>query len=481
MKLRLPIVARLTLAFALSMAVLLATAGALLYARLDAELRSSIDSSLRAQADVLVSNVGQGATAFGDTTGPAIEQGQPFAQILSSTGRVVESSEPLQTPLLPRSVVRSLMGPVFVDRQVAGILGPCRLYAVAVRDRGQRLIVLVGLSLAGRERVLSSVLLLLGIGGLVTLSLASCGGWLLARAALRPVDQMRREADAVSGSDRTRRLPVPSTGDEVARLGSTLNSMLDRLEDAFQHERRFVDEASHELRTPVTILKTELELALSRSRSPTEIEAALRSALQETDRLAALAEDLLVYSRAQAGRAPVEREPVDIGCLVRDSCRLFAARADTAGVKLQIDAPSVVAAVDARRLTQALGNVIDNAVRRTPSGGTVKVTAASDDRDVRFVVEDTGPGFEPDVISVAFEPFIRGSAERATDAPGAGLGLAIVKAVVAAHGGKASIENCAEGGARVALVVPVDDPARQTLPGTFPAPGDLAFRLGGRS
>lgn len=455
MKLRLPIVARLTLAFALSMAVLLAASGALLRVRVADELNASTDSSLRAQADVLASGVGQGVTAFGDTTGSAIAQGQVFAQILSSTGAVIESSEPLTQPLVGAAQLRSLAGPVFFERQVAGIDGQCRLYAIPVAANGRHLVIVVGLSLAGRDRILSDLVLWLGIGGPIALVLASGGGWMIARAALRPVERMRREADAISGSDRSRRLPVPATGDDVARLGSTLNLMLDRLEEAFERERRFVDYASHELRTPLSILKTELDLALSRSRSGAEMEAAVKSASQEADRLVALAEDLLVYSRSEGGRVRIHREKVDVENLLRETCGSFAARADSAGVRLEIDVLPATVEADGVRLRQALSNVIDNAIRRTPRGGAVHVKAVSDGLVISLVVDDDGPGFDADLIPVAFDPFTRGASERNSGELGAGLGLAIVKAVVEAHGGVVSINNRVEGGARVELTVPV--------------------------
>jgi two-component system, OmpR family, sensor kinase len=451
----LPIRLRLTLAFAVAMTVLLASAGAFLYLRLASELRASTDALLRAQADVLVSSIGQGETAFGDTAGPAVHEGQPFAQILGPDGRIVESSEPVAgAPLLSASELGSLAQPAFFERPVRGVEGVSRLFARSMTDRGRPLFVVVGTSLSNHDEILSRFLLLLVIGGPIALALACAGGWLIAGAALRPVERMRREAAAITVSDRSHRLPVPATGDEIARLGSTLNSMLDRLQQAFDRERRFVDDASHELRTPLTILKAELDLATSRSRTREEIEAALGSASEEADRLAMLAQDLLVYSRADAGRVPVHREEVRIDTVIRDACRSFAARAGAMGVRIDVEAPELTAELDAARLRQALSNVIDNALRHTTPGGSIRVVATGEPDAVRVIVDDDGSGFDPDLVPTAFEPFARGAVERATAAPGAGLGLAIVQAVAHAHGGAATIENRPEGGARVTLVLP---------------------------
>ena len=209
-----------------------------------------------------------------------------------------------------------------------------RLVVVPTDESGERLFVVVGSSLQGRHEVLAKFLLLLLIGGPLALALASLAGWALAGAALRPVDRMGEEAAAVSVSERGRRLPVPDTRDEIARLGARLNSMLDRLHVAFDRERQFVDDASHELHTPLTILKAELDLALSRPRTSRELESALRSASEETDRLAALAEDLLLYSRAEGGRIPVHRTNVELDDLLHRAVSGHARRAEAAGVSI---------------------------------------------------------------------------------------------------------------------------------------------------
>jgi len=301
--------------------------------------------------------------------------------------------------------------------------------------------------------MLSQLLVLMLAGGPVTLAIAAAAGWAVAGAALRPVERISREAAAISVSEPGRRLPIPAGRDEITRLGHTLNAMLSRLEAAFDRERRFVDDASHELRTPLAILKAELDLAQSRSRTSQELQAAVRSAAEEADRLTALAETLLVFSRAEAGRMPLHRQQTRLDELLQDACSALAVRAAAAGVDVRLVRHGVTAFVDPVRVRQAVDNVVANAVGHTPRGGQVRVSATRDGDTVQLTVEDTGTGFDPAFLPSAFDPFARGPADKAGSGQGAGLGLAIVRATAEAHGGRAAAANRADGGARVTLIL----------------------------
>jgi signal transduction histidine kinase len=249
-------------------------------------------------------------------------------------------------------------------------------------------------------------------------------------------------------------LPVPSTGDEIARLAETLNRMLERLEVAMERERRFVDDASHELRTPLAVLKTELELALRRSRTPDELEAAIRSAAEEVDGLTALAEHLLLLARADRGLLATRRARVDVTQLVEQVCAGFETRAR--GVELRVgkgSGGSVWAEVDPLLVRQAVANLVDNALSHTPPGGQVSVEVLAPGGATEVVVADSGPGFDPAVLPHAFEPFVHADGARGRSS-GTGLGLAIVQAVAHAHGGTTEAQNGATGGACVVLRLP---------------------------
>jgi two-component system, OmpR family, sensor kinase len=447
MRMRLPIRLRLTLAFAAGMVVVLTALGAFVYLRLAHELTAQIDVALRSRAQVVEAGVRSGT--FDAQSGGLIDADEAFAQVLDASGTVLESSPQVSGgPLVSASSLPET-GPAFVERDVPGLEAPIRLVVTPVR--GTQKIIAIGLTLSDRQEALDRLLVLFAIGGPVALLVTSLAGWVLAGAALRPVERMRREASAISASEPDRRLPVPSADDELRRLATTLNDMLARLQEAIARERRFVDDASHELRTPLGILTGELELALARPRSAAEMEGTIRRASEEADRLARLAEDLLVLARTEEGRLPIHREDVTVRDVVTQACDGRRPSAVAADISISVEIPEGRARVDPIRLRQALENLLDNAIRHSEPGGVVRVTGGRGSGRAWIRVDDDGPGFTPDVLPVAFEPFARGTANGNGTSVGAGLGLAIVRTVATAHGGDAVAENPEGGGARVTL------------------------------
>jgi signal transduction histidine kinase len=270
------------------------------------------------------------------------------------------------------------------------------------------------------------------------LLLTLLAGYGLAAAALRPVEAMRRRAAAISADTPGRRLPVPPADDELSALAVTLNEMLARLEAAFEHERRFVADASHELRTPLALLRTELEVALRRPRSREELQAAVRSAAEETERLVRLAEDLLLIARADEGALPIRREPTPAAELLERVRGRFAGRAETLGRELRVEpADGVVVDADPARIEQALGNLVDNALQH--GAGAITLSARPHGGRVRLHVADEGAGFPTGFADRAFDRFSR--ADDARSERGSGLGLSIVALIAAAHGGSAHIDG----------------------------------------
>ena len=444
-----PIRLRLTLVFAFTMAIVLSVTGFFIYSRLATELLVTIDDGLRARGEVL--SAGSRDEEFTDTSGSLIEPDESFAQILDDSGRIVDSSPAIAgAPLVPADELGRIDSPKLLTRPVRGLEDKSRLLVIPETD-GAPLYVVVGATLESRKEALDGLLALLVIGAPAALVISSLAGWVLAGAALRPVERLRREASAISISDADHRLPVPDTGDELARLATTLNSMLDRLQDSVERERHFVDAASHELRTPLGIMRTEMELALRRARSAEELERALRNALEETERLSHLAEDLLVLSRAQGGLLAVHRADTQIAGLIDNALETCSPRARREGIRLEQNVEPVSFALDPLRVRQAVDNLLDNAVRHTPTGGLIEVRAKLAADKLSIEVEDSGPGFPPGLIERAFEPFASGDGSHR--APGFGLGLAIVRAIAEGHGGTVKAENTPGGGARLTLVL----------------------------
>ncbi|HET7928459.1 MAG TPA: ATP-binding protein [Actinomycetota bacterium] len=438
---------RVTLVSAALMAVVLAATGVFVYLRVQTELRRTVDETLRSRADAGLLVVRETGSL------PPDQPDDAFAQLIGPDGSVDVSSTSIAgaTALAPGD----LRAPTFTEREALTIEGevvPARILAVPVPEGG---VLVVGASLDDQRTTLARLAAALAIGGPLALILAVGVTWLLVAWTLRPVESMRAEAAAISAGDPGRRLAVPGTGDEIARLAETLNAMLGRLEEAIERERRFVDDASHELRTPLSNLKAELDLALRRARTADELELALRSASEEADRLARLADDLLVLARSDRGRLPIRREPVDVAEMVGGTVDSFAARATERGVGIDVRVPAELRAdLDELRMRQALGNLLDNGLRYVPAGGRVSVAAERDDGSLRLEVRDDGPGFPSEFLPIAFEAFARPDASRSRPGGGTGLGLAIVAAVAQAHGGTAEAANLPGGGAVVVLSIP---------------------------
>ncbi len=454
---RLPIRLRLTLAFTLVMAVVLAATGLFLYARLGHELKASQNTSLRSRADAVTALVKQADSGLrGGGSRSLAPPDENFAEVIDEKGTVLDS-----TPLLPDTPVldaeqlrRARRGTIVLDLgPLPGGDDPVRVLATPVDTQGRRLVVIVGVSSEGRGEALASLRDQLLVGGPIALLLAALAGYALAAAALRPVELMRRGAAEISGASEGRRLPLSRPDDEIRRLGETLNEMLARLETALARERGFVADASHELRTPLALLKTELELAVRQPRTEEELQSALRSVGEEVDRLAQLAEDLLAIARSDRGTLPIRPAPLKVTELFADVVHRFEARAAAAGRRIEVDAPRDLALVaDGLRLEQALGNLVDNALRH--GSGTIRLAAIEREGRIETHVTDEGGGFPLDFLPHAFERFSQ--ADKSRRVGGAGLGLAISEVIARAHGGWARAHNHADGGADTWLSLPLE-------------------------
>lgn len=466
---RAPIRTRLTAAFVLVMAVLLTATGAYVHHAQAADLNRTIDTGLSARA--------QEIAALLDASDGRLESEQPglatraedVGQVIDAGGHVydlsaIQRGRSLLTPAQLATARRTTLS--VATARPAGFDGTFRVFARPKDVGTHHFVIVVATSLAKRDATLRSLTRELLLGGSGALLIAALSGFAVASAALRPVEAMRARAASISGLHSGERLPEPGAQDEVGRLARTLNEMLGRLEDQIARERAFIADASHELRTPLTILRTELELALSQPRSAAALRAAIRSAGEETDHLARLAEDLLMLARAEGSAVAPDRRPVVVGDLLADARDQARGPAAARGRAVEVlEHGTQIVSGDRAALLRALGNLVDNALvhgqgtitlsARAPAGGT-QVDVVQGGRapagrtqvdevqgsqvqggQVQIEVSDQGTELDQAFAAHAFERFAR--APQARSRPGSGLGLAIVAAIAHAHGGDAGM------------------------------------------
>jgi signal transduction histidine kinase len=453
---RLPIRVRVAAAFAFAMAIVLTGTGLFVYSSLGGDLDRALDQDLRLRGEDLTALVTEkrGSLAAESGSGRLIERGESFAQLIDPRGSVLDATRQVgRRPLLdPAGLRRGLRTAAFVNvPSVPGLDEPARLLATPIDRGGLRLVLIVGATRENRAEALRNLRTELLFAGPIALLLATVLGYVLAGAGLRAVEAMRRRAAEISADRPGDRLPVPHTGDELQRLGATLNDMLGRLEAALERERGFVAEAGHELRTPLTLLRAELDFALHHAETETELREALREASAETDRLVQLAGDLLLIASSDRKGLPLRVEPIAAHDLLESVRNRFAWRAEQAGRPLEAASPAnLTLDGDRLRLEQALGNLVENALRH--GGGLVRIEARRAETGIELHVGDRGPGFPEPFLDRAFDRFSRGDAGRT--GPGAGLGLAIVDAIARAHGGSAGAANARQGETDVWIALP---------------------------
>jgi len=445
-----PLRLRLATLFALGTAVVIAAAALAFVLQLRVGLDASLDPGLRTRAQVVAEQLGSnGSLRLGPT--------DDIVQVRTLDGRLLASSPAAGIqPMLDAAQWRqALAREVSFTTRVAG--DRSRLLATATHlNDGRQLLVVVGTGTDVSDDAVDDVQTAFLLGGPPAVVLAGAGAWLLAGAALRPVERMRRQAADISDRDTGRRLAVPSTHDEIAALGTTINGLLARLQGALARERSFVADAGHELRTPLAILRAELELAARPGRNREQLIEAVTHAGQETDRLIRLAEDLLLLARADNAQPFLHPIPVVVPDLLAAAARAAAARVAARAVTVAVHSPTKLTLVaDADRLRQAVDNLLDNATRHAPAGTTIELNATANGTGmITIEVADRGPGFPPEFLPHAFERFHRAEAARTRDGGGTGLGLSIVHAITQAHGGHATAGNRPDGGATVTLQLP---------------------------
>ena len=485
---RLPVRWRLTLWFTALLGMTLVLVGSVVFIGLRARLYESFDDQVLDQAELARANITiqNGKPAFA-TAGPlSSESTEYFLRLLDLDSRVIADTSPNPTGMAwdPAVVPRALAGntefstlivsndptdepaqsdasnesePIDQGEQGADHHVVFRMVTEPVRDSSNNAIVgalQFGLDRDDVDEPLAQLLAVFALVSPLLLLAAASGGYLLAGRALAPVAAITDLAARVGAQDLSARLQLDLPDDELGRLAQTFDAMLARIEDAFERQRHFTADAAHELRTPLSLMRTQVDITLARSRSAT----AYREALQELDsdlqRLTGLVSTLLTLTRADTGRLVPDRSAFDLADTVALVLEQYIPIAEEAGIDLRAEAEPAPLEADEDLLIQVLVNLLDNALAYTPRLGTVTVGCRSAAAEVQLWVSDTGRGIQSADQERVFDRFYRVDAGRGRANGGTGLGLAICRAIVGAHGGTIALTSRIEHGTRVVVALP---------------------------
>jgi two-component system OmpR family sensor kinase len=448
------------------------------YQRLDDQIQAFVPlvtGQLYQQA-----GLGEGhAPANDDNGGPGARPRPPtfvppstYAELRSPSGQVLATSTPstsTSVPDLPADLAAPATGShLFTTGSETGS-GQWRV-SVTASNQGDGNVVVVAVPLGEVSTSLHRLVYIEATAAAILLAILAVGAWLILRRGLRPLEQMASSARSITAGDLSQRVSPSDERTEVGQLGLALNTMLAEIEAAFREReaterrlRQFLADASHELRTPLTSIQGFAELfRLDGGQDRVDLGIILRRVEEETARMKALVEDLLLLARLDETRPP-QRVPVDLAVLGADACS--DAIAVDPSRRVVLDAPDpVVVLGDTDHLRQAIANLVTNAVRHTPTGTAIEVTARSEDGVAVVIVRDRGPGLSPEAFTHAFDRFWQ--ADHARTGAGAGLGLSIVAAIVHEHGGTVTAANAPDGGAVFTIRLPIE----VSVPEQEPAP-----------
>lgn len=443
--------AKLTLWYVLLLGAVLGFFSVFLYLTMERNLRENLDNKLLTTGRMLAASL---ARPFGP--GPSLAEVDKilrenfglrpmgrFVQILDETGKRTSNLRDVDIPVSFKTLEQVSQGREVFEtvRLRDGAL--LRLVTVPIIDRGRMLgIVQVGSPLEEIQEALDQLLLVLSVSVPLVLVLASLGGLFLADQALKPVDRITRTAQKIGSGDLSQRIPLEGLPrDEIGRLAETFNEMISRLESSFEQMKRFTADASHELKTPLSILRGEVEVGLMRERSPAEYQEILKSCLEEIGRMSRIVDDLLTLARTDLGSLGLRLERLDLMEVAEEVWRGFYREAVARGLKFSLEGTRVEVLGDREKLRRAIANLVDNAVKYTPDGGYIKVEVGSEDDFATVSVSDTGEGIPPEHQERVFDRFYRVDKARSRERGGTGLGLSICKGIVEAHGGRISLES----------------------------------------
>ena len=461
----LPIRARLTLWYSVVLMLTLLVTGALVVLEVGVNLRNGTDRALSlAASEITVDyNVPGSESEFRDVTDASLgglPAADSAAQLVTPSGVPVEQAGmPPNARLRPladrQAIAQALAGrAVFATTSLGG--ASYRVLVVPFHKGHGPQALVVATSLARADRAVRKLLVALLIAGAVGVVLAAASGWWLARRALQPVARMTAEAGLIgAGGSLTERIQVPKAADELGRLAGTLNGMLARLEQAVTQQRRFVANVSHELRTPLTVMRSELDVSLVSDTLSPDARAVLESTREEAERMTGLVENLLTLTRIDEEQGlHLIRRRCDLRQIAKATARELRPIAAQHGVSIRLNGSNGPVEADPERLEQVMRNLLDNAIRYSPPGGTIIMEIKNHDGQIELAVRDEGPGIAPPALEHVFERFYRGNPAASHAEGGSGLGLAICREIAEAHGGGMSATSAVGQGSTFRLRLP---------------------------
>ena len=458
-----PLKTRLTLWYITLFAVIALVWSVGVVALVRADLYAGLDRDLASRASRLTATVdtaGDGEFPdISDATLKGVPKQQTASQLLSAAGQVLESSgatmaaSPIVGPAVVSRTLRSGSASILTVTQ-----GEDRYRVLLVPLPSQSRLVLVGTNSESADDAVTRLITILLLTGPLVLLAAGGGGWFLAKRALRPVTEMTTIAAGIAIDRLDERVPVPGGRDELAVLATTLNTMLERLEVGVRDKRRLVADASHELQTPLAVMRTELDVTLANPALAPEAVEVLESAREETDRMTRIVRNLLTLARFDEGTLRLLRAPVPLCALARESVASMETFARERGVDVTVTGEDAQVSGDAEYLRLVVTNLVENAIKYSGEGSSVTVAIASRGEQAALSVTDDGPGIPAQAAEHVFDRFYRVDSSRSKDSGGSGLGLAITKEIVEAHHGRVEVHSEVGVGSTFEVIMPVAAP-----------------------
>lgn len=451
---------RLTLWYVLLLAVILALFSAGVYVALRDSLNRNLNDTLETDAEVLEAavEVNNGSPRLSTVTAPGHIEGEQFARVFDTSGALTfDNALPSASPEVDQDAIGAALSGRTTRRSAQTSKEGLRVLTVPIRRDG----VVIGALEVGRtehdiEETLRVLLIIIAIAYPLTLVVASAGGVFLAGRALKPIGDLTSVARQITAEDLSKRLDMKLPDDEVGRLAQTFNDMIARLDEAFRRQRQFTADASHELRTPLTAIKGQTEVALQRDRGPEDYREVLQAVNSEADRMIRLVGSLLTLARADSGQVPIAQERIDLGQLVSDAADQMRPAAAAKNIALDVrTGPAMPFASDEDLLLQLVLNLLDNAIKYTPAGGSITAAWAMEGGAAIIRVTDTGPGISAENLPRIFDRFYRIDQSRNQASGGSGLGLSISRWIAEAHGGTLTVESAPGRGSTFTARLPL--------------------------